>query len=173
MRIKVLVVLVWSLQLAAFAVQRHTVCKPSNHTPIPAFSTDGEPVLSFFSGGCYGKCPNYSLKVFADGRIDYDGGKYAKPHGKKHRKMDVALLQSLVVELRDRGFADLEDDYGSRCDLKTGVMQVHTDLYEVALRLHMTGYDKQVFHSPGYAEADAPSWLRDFEQKLVNACKLK
>ena len=41
------------------------------------------PVLTFDRTPCFGRCPAYSMQVFADGRIDYEGKRVVPMMGKK------------------------------------------------------------------------------------------
>lgn len=71
------------------------------------------PVLVFERTPCFGTCPHYTARFFADGRVAYEGFRYAPVEGKRDLKVAPATIQSILREADLIGFRKLEKNYAS------------------------------------------------------------
>ena len=75
-------------------------------TPTPA-----GPVLTFERTRCNGTCPSYSMQVYADGRVAYEG-RFAVPlMGKHDLKLPAATVAELLRQARAAHFETFEKQY--------------------------------------------------------------
>lgn len=92
-----------------------------------AFSNNRETIsqdfaIYYFTGGCYGTCPNYSLQIRANGTGTYEGKVYVKTTGTKPLVISERDLHKLSREidrvnffaLPDTILGDLSGDAGRR-----------------------------------------------------------
>ena len=101
--------------------------------------------------GCYGECPAYSVKVFEDGDVIWNGKFYVKVRGEKHSKISPDAARSLLRRFVAPEFWALSGLYTS------GVSDNPTTTVEVRI----SGKDKHVVN---YAKS-AP----ELEESLENA----
>lgn len=60
---------------------------------------------------CYGTCPDYTVTIRSDGRVSYDGGRYAPRHGKFTGRVSPYYFETLARFIVDSNFAKLADSY--------------------------------------------------------------
>ena len=70
-----------------------------------------ERVAQLDRGGCFGPCPVYSVSVFADGTVIYDGTTHVKVTGRRSRKLKPPELDQIVAAFERHGFAKMESSY--------------------------------------------------------------
>ena len=69
---------------------------------------------------CFGKCPNYTLTVYSNGFVAYDGGIFAERKGKFHKTISKKEVKALVQQFREAKFFEFKDEYTSQVqDLPT------------------------------------------------------
>ena len=61
--------------------------------------------------GCFGTCPNYTVTVHGDGRVDYDGGQYTDVQGKHSWTISPGETAALVERFRSTGIWGMRDHY--------------------------------------------------------------
>lgn len=61
--------------------------------------------------GCYGSCPEYTVRVQADGRVSWDGGSYVEAKGKRESSIDSKVARDLLERFRSRDFWSYCRDY--------------------------------------------------------------
>ncbi|SDX32448.1 DUF6438 domain-containing protein [Hymenobacter psychrophilus] len=86
-----------------------------------------EPVLAFGRTSCFGTCPDYTARFFADGRVEYEGRKHAPVEGNRTVKIDPAVVQQLLREADQIGFSQLRDVYSKGAvDLPSTILSITT-----------------------------------------------
>ncbi len=60
---------------------------------------------------CPGACPDYSLFVYADGRIVYEGRHYVAAKGRQEGHLSRADVRKLVDEFYKAGYFSLKEKY--------------------------------------------------------------
>ena len=82
-------------------------------TVTPATAAATAPVLIFGRTPCFGKCPHFIARVFADGRVEYEGFRYAPVEGKREAKLRPETVRSLLQAAEKAGFRQMQDTYSS------------------------------------------------------------
>jgi hypothetical protein len=60
---------------------------------------------------CPGACPDYSLAIYGDGKILYEGRRYVAEKGRRHGSISASQVKALVGEFDRIGFFSLKDRY--------------------------------------------------------------
>ncbi|MBF9220127.1 DUF6438 domain-containing protein [Hymenobacter ruricola] len=69
------------------------------------------PVITFERTACFGTCPSYTLQVFADGRVAYEGRRFVPQVGKKELRMSAAAVADLLQRAREAHFEQFQPRY--------------------------------------------------------------
>lgn len=127
--------------------------------PQPTATPDyADLVITLERTACFGTCPIYSLTVYGDGRVEYDGEMFVAVEGRQSATISPEQVQALVTTLEEADYFNLSDDYSAPA----------TDLPSTITSVTLGGKTKTINHY-GYCEADfdiAPKVLCDFEQKI-------
>lgn len=83
--------------------------------PAPVPPPAGEHVLlaSIDRGACYGTCPIYTLTVYRDGKVEYEGKDYVKTKGKATGTVTAAQLAALDKLFTDDHYLAYNSAYTS------------------------------------------------------------
>lgn len=122
---------------------KKTVSTPKAATPTPA-----GPVLTFERTPCFGTCPAYSMQVFADGRVAYEGRHSVPLMGKHDLKLPAATVAEMLRQAKTAHFETFEKEY------KTGATDLPSTI--VAIR-QPDGTLKKVT-----AESNAPENVKTY-----------
>ena len=79
---------------------------------------------------CYGRCPEYVVELFADGRVRYEGRKNVATLGEKTANIAAGDVTALLKQFADSGFATADSAY---VDGSPNCGQYHTDGPQVIL----------------------------------------
>lgn len=71
------------------------------------------PVIVFRKTPCFGTCPHYEASIYADGRVSYEGFKYAPVEGKRELKMPIETVNNILAEAKAARFTELPEKYGA------------------------------------------------------------
>lgn len=68
-------------------------------------------------GQCFGKCPVYSLEIYGDGTVIFDGEKNVKALGRRSSSIPRSQVHEIVSKFDDSGFLDFSEHYirGENC----------------------------------------------------------
>lgn len=69
------------------------------------------PAMVFRKTPCFGTCPHYTATVYADGRVDYEGFKFARLQGNHTLRLPVAVIDRIVQQANDLRFSQLQHQY--------------------------------------------------------------
>ncbi|GAB1431059.1 hypothetical protein MASR2M18_18930 [Ignavibacteria bacterium] len=61
--------------------------------------------------GCFGTCPIYEMKIFGDGRVEFDGRNFVEFPGKHSAIIHIDSVRALIYQIESSGWFDLQDDY--------------------------------------------------------------
>lgn len=100
----------------------------------------------FQRGGCYGRCPAYSVTIAADGRVEYLGMGDVKVLGMQSERLSAAEMRQLKDELNQAGYFGLRDRYDSP---EAGCTSIATDSPSVKISVRADGRVKAVDHYLG------------------------
>lgn len=124
-------------------------CKREN-SPAPV-GEQAEPLITMEKTECFGTCPVYTIRIFADGRAEYEGIKNVQKIGRYQQQLSTETIDSLILAFEAAGFWQMEDEY---------VAEV-TDLPTTYVAFHHQGRSKKIKDL-----IDAPQQLRDLEQRI-------
>ncbi len=83
------------------------------------------PILTFERTPCYGICPAYSMQVFADGRVVYNGRRAVPLLGEKELKLPAAAVAEMLRTAQEAHFDQFQDRYArGTTDLPSAVVGV-------------------------------------------------
>ena len=74
-------------------------------------ATEAALVIVFRKTPCFGFCPHYEASIYADGRVSYEGFKYAPVEGKRELKLPIATIKTILDEARALHFTELPERY--------------------------------------------------------------
>jgi Domain of unknown function (DUF6438) len=103
---------------------------------------------------CYGLCSTYTLRLYADGTVSFDGQANVKHVGHRDGHIDPRRFARLALLAVDIGYFDLGDDYDC---LVTDNPTVYTSIVRDGVRKTIRHYAPDV---------TGPPRLRAFEQIL-------
>ncbi len=112
-----------------------------------------EPVITLERTACLGSCPVYSLVIFEDGTVYYEGPRYVAVTGDIESKIPEADVVALLEKSEEIGYFSLQDSYSA------GVTDLPTTITSVTIG----NLTKKIIDNYG-----APEKLREFEQ-LIDA----
>lgn len=78
-----------------------------------ATPTEAGPVLTFERTPCFGTCPAYTMQVYADGRVAYEGRSNVPLMGKQELKLPVAVVADMLRQAKEAHFETFAGQYKS------------------------------------------------------------
>jgi hypothetical protein len=74
---------------------------------------------------CFGTCPVYSVTIFRDGRVRYEGREFVKAEGVRTRVVPTGEFKRIAAKVDEIGFSKLKSAYrASITDLPTTIVTV-------------------------------------------------
>ncbi|WP_375434508.1 DUF6438 domain-containing protein [uncultured Hymenobacter sp.] len=98
-------------QQAPKAAKAATKQKAKGNTAASKPATEAAPVIVFRKTPCFGRCPHYEARIYADGRMRYEGFQYAPVEGKRELQLPVATVKTILDEARVLHFTELPERY--------------------------------------------------------------
>ena len=84
-----------------------------------------DPVLTFERTPCFGTCPAYTMQVFADGRVAYEGRRGVPMLGTKELKLPASAVADLLRQAKEARFEQFQDRYSmNTTDLPSTIIAV-------------------------------------------------
>jgi hypothetical protein len=137
---------------------KHPELAPTT-TELPSCGNARPPEISEISiegTSCYGYCPTYTFRMFADGSVRYRGQANVEHVGLRTGQLDARIFESLAALAEDLGLLQLPDDFDCMV----------TDNPTVFVSIVRAGVRKTIRHyAPGRT---GPPRLRMFEELVEN-----
>jgi hypothetical protein len=117
------------------------------------------PIITIERTACHGTCPVYSLSIFQDGKVEYDGLDFVQVKGKQTGSITPDQVQELTNAFKEADYFNLKDEY------KAPV----TDLATTTTSFTLDGKTKTVSNYGGCLEGSpdkAPQALCDLEKHI-------
>jgi hypothetical protein len=111
---------------------------------------------------CFGSCPVYSAKIYADGTVVYKGTEFVKVKGKKQYNISQERIKTLIEEFQKINYFSLKDKY----DADENGMSI-TDQPTTITSISLDGKQKSVVNY--YC---APKELEKLEEKIESLANL-
>ena len=112
-------------------------------------------IVTLERGPCFGACPVYSLTVYGDGRVIYDGIRFVKIEGTRTTTVSEEKVRQLVGEFYAVDYFSLNDEY-THADA--------TDMPSATTSITIGGKTKTIIHYHG--DFSAPDELTALEDKI-------
>lgn len=121
------------------------------------------PVITLERGACFGTCPVYVLKIYEDGKVEYDGKEFVKVTGKANGQITKDALQALIREFEKIDYMNLDDRYeiGTK-----NCPEGWTDDSSAITSLNWQGKEKKIRHYHGCRGAAVLDQLTALENKI-------
>lgn len=96
----------WTLKAAALALALAAGCA-GNPEPEPPTASDH---ISMTRGPCFGACPIYTVTVWGDGRVRFEGDRFVAQTGEHTKTVDPEAVAALFAAADSLGFHRLPGD---------------------------------------------------------------
>ena len=132
-------------------------CPKKGEAPaIPAQAQDDD-FVELTRTGCYGTCPAYTVRIDANGKIEWKGFAYVAVKGTRTAVIESQKARGLLDQFRSSKFWSLCASYSKPI----------TDSATTTTRVSMNGQTKTVSN---YADS-APQWVEEMEFKIDDAAE--
>ncbi|GEM_PF-1345591 len=98
-------------------------------------SVENKPIAGYQKTSCFGECPSYSVEIFNDGSVVWNGRAFTLPLGQKRGKVSAEIIAAIQEKARAIGFLKLNNTYPEE--------QI-ADAQATIVYLRLNGQDKQV-----------------------------
>lgn len=93
--------------------------------PVEARGPD-EALIVLSRTACYRHCPVYTLRIFADGLVTYDGSKFVRERGARSKRIDPAVVRKLVANAQGTRFFHAKPCLPRPTDLPSEELTIRT-----------------------------------------------
>ncbi|QPC83864.1 hypothetical protein G4Y79_05655 [Phototrophicus methaneseepsis] len=122
---------------------------------------DAEAVITLERTACFGTCPVYSLSIWEDGTVRYNGSEYVTVTGEQTSEMDPETVQHMLSAFVDAGYFQWEDAYDT---------QVVSDLPTITTTVSDEGNTKTIMRYAGDTSAPlALPFLENWIDEMTNS----
>lgn len=83
-------------------------------TSIRAQETKAQVVITLERTPCFGACPVYSVSIYDDGKVTYNGGNFVEVTGEQTSEIDPATVTLMVEAIEKVGYFDWDEAYNTR-----------------------------------------------------------
>jgi len=133
-------------------------------------SLNAVPVITLERTGCYGTCPIYKLKIYDDGKVEYEGTEFVKRKGKAESRITTDALQDLAREFEKIDYFKLDDNYGGE---SRNCPESWTDYPTAITSLNWKDQKKTVRHYHGCRGSAVLEQLTALEDKIDKTVNTK
>jgi hypothetical protein len=107
---------------------------------LPAAAQEPQVAVTLERTACFGACPVYTVTIYTDGTVVYNGERFVDVEGEQTTTIDPQVVEQLVAGFEAAGYFGWEDEYTS--------MSV-TDQSYVTTSVTRGGETKQIVHYLG------------------------
>ncbi len=125
---------------------------------IGGVSATGSSGIILERGMCYGYCPVYSLYLWENGSVLYNGTLFVKETGQRKGTINETAFSEILEIAEDMGFFTMNDTY-DRVDM--------TDMPSAVITINTGSFHKRVEHYHG--DQSAPESLTALEEAIDTA----
>ena len=125
----------------------------STRTPVP--NNIKEVVITLERTACFGVCPVYTLTIYGDGRVIYEGMRNVRIEGIRTTTISEDKIKQLIAEFQKIDYFSLKGSYEDRNA---------TDMLSAFTSLTVDGKTKTVRHYHG--DFSAPEKITELENKI-------
>ncbi|MEP7293122.1 MAG: DUF6438 domain-containing protein [Chloroflexota bacterium] len=107
---------------------------------VPAAAQERQVAVTLERTACVGTCPVYSVTIYTDGTVEYNGERFVDVTGEQTATIDPAVVEQLVAGFEAAGYFDWNDDY----------TEMHvTDMPTITTSVTRNGEIKQIVRYAG------------------------
>ena len=90
---------------------------------------DSKVVITLERTACFGTCPVYTVKIFEDGTVIYEGDRFVAVTGQQISEIVPETVAAMVTAFKDAGYFDWDEAYDTQTvsDLPTVITSVMID----------------------------------------------
>lgn len=74
-------------------------------------TTDSEVAITIDRSACFGECPIYTVTVYEDGTVVYNGERFVEVEGEQTIQIEPERVEELVHIIEEAGYFELDDEY--------------------------------------------------------------
>ena len=142
MRFSIIVVTLLTLFIFSCKTQeKSNVSKSSEHKEKQVRSK--ELLIRVEATPCFGSCPAYTMSIFKNGRVTYNGQKFVKTTGAHTGAINGKEIDLITEKIKEIGYFNLEDEYD----------QPVTDLPTVTTTVILDGKKKTIKARIGHPDS--------------------
>ena len=104
---------------------------------------------------CFGKCPVYTLTIYGNGTVNYEGKKHVTVMGSQKASISEKKVSQLIDEFMRINYFSLQDSY---------VRRGMTDMPSAITSIRIGSREKTVRHY--YGDRTAPPELKQLESRI-------
>ncbi|MCB0518384.1 MAG: hypothetical protein H6577_02595 [Lewinellaceae bacterium] len=130
--------------------------QPPQPPPVDTEKEEAQQIVGFQKTPCFGKCPIYQVKIYADGKATWYGKMYVDRLGWFDATVKKEELNRIVAKARESGYFGFSSEY------PTGPNKV-ADLPSTVTYVRMGDQEKQIKNTH-----DGPEKLDEFQKYLEN-----
>jgi len=102
-------------------------CKPKQTTTNTSSVEDTTVFIKMQRSPCYGKCPNYTVEISNNGKVNYFGKMFVDYEGQHYSTISSADVDLIKAKINEVNFFELKDKYDSP------VTDIPSTIFEVTL----------------------------------------
>ena len=118
--------------------------------------SDSDPVIKMTRTQCFGTCPAYTISIYEDRKVMFEGEMFVEPIGLHYAELDRTTYKNLVKAFRSADFFSFEDEYTENV----------SDLPTIYLSFSDQGQTKTITDHVG-----APEELKSLERMVGDLIK--
>jgi len=128
---------------------------------LPISAQESEVRLTLERQPCFGACPVYTITIYADGTVVYNGERFVEVEGEQISSIPPETVDKLVTIFEEAGYFDWDDEY---------IEQTVTDLPYVTTSVTRDGETKQIgrYEGDSNAPVDLP-YLENWIDEIVHS----
>ena len=120
-------------------------------TPTPTPTDFADVIITMYRSVCFGACPVYSLTIYGNGTVVYEGEMYVNVIGKQTSEISQEKIQEIVDEFYRIDYFSLDDVYDEPI----------SDIQHKITSIRINGKYKSIYNRWG-----APMELNELENKI-------
>jgi hypothetical protein len=110
-------------------IEHNSICNDSRlvqyRTPVTSDPSLNNLLITLERTACFGTCPSYSLAIYGNGTVQYQGLYFVAVKGNQTATISPEDVQMLLNRANEIGYFDLEDEYsGPVTDLPTYITSI-------------------------------------------------
>ena len=78
---------------------------------LPTAAQERQIAITLERTACFGTCPVYSVTIYTDGTVEYNGERFVDVEGEQTGNIDPETIQQLIAGFEAAGYFDWNDEY--------------------------------------------------------------